>query len=95
LTKWRAGETEGILDGNEAESQEWLEAFDEVLQLSGSDRCEELISRLLSHASKRGVQAKLSLNTPYCNTVSKACEPLYPGDLGIWQAMPRQRTSLK
>lgn len=83
MTQWWAGETERILDGNEAESQEWLEAFDEVLQLSGPDRCEELISRLLSHASKRGVQAKLSLNTPYCNTVSKTCEPLYPGDLEI------------
>jgi pyruvate dehydrogenase E1 component len=70
-------------DSDPAETQEWLEAFDEILQSQGSRRCEELISRLLGHVSRRGVKANRSLNTPYCNTVSAKSQPRYPGDLEL------------
>ena len=73
----------GPEDGDEAESQEWLEAFDDVLQAGGSRRGQELLSRLLNHAGSRGVKVDRPFNTPYCNTVDFASQPPYPGDLEI------------
>jgi pyruvate dehydrogenase E1 component len=70
-------------DGDETESQEWLEAFDDVLRADGSQRCQELLSRLINHAGSRGVKVDRPFNTPYCNTVDLASQPPYPGDLEI------------
>ena len=85
MTKWPIVKDETIEDCDAAESQEWLEAFDDVLHSSGSLRCEQLITRLIRHAGRRGVNANRTLNTPYCNTVSADSEPAYPGDLEIEQ----------
>jgi pyruvate dehydrogenase E1 component len=68
---------------DEAESREWLEAFDGILHDSGSRRAEELLLRLLSHAGNLGVSVDRPFNTPYCNTVSLASQPPYPGDLEV------------
>jgi pyruvate dehydrogenase E1 component len=68
---------------DEAESREWLEALDDILHSSGSHRCQELLLRLLSHAGNRGVSVDRPFNTPYCNTVSLASQPPYPGHLEI------------
>ena len=68
---------------DEAELREWLEAFDGILHDSGSRRAEELLLRLLSHADNLGVSVDRPFNTPYCNTVSLASQPPYPGDLEV------------
>jgi pyruvate dehydrogenase E1 component len=70
-------------DADDEESREWFEAFDEVLHSSGSRRCQNLISTLLTHAGNRGVKVDHPFNTPYRNTVNLECQPAYPGDLEI------------
>jgi pyruvate dehydrogenase E1 component len=65
------------------ETQEWLDAFDQILRMDGPERCTQLLNRLHMHAGGRGVAIPRSLNTPYCNTVDRSDEPLYPGDLAL------------
>jgi pyruvate dehydrogenase E1 component len=66
-----------------AESQEWLEALDDVLRHRGSEYCNQLIQQLRRHAQSRGIQERPLLNTPYCNTIPACGEPPYPGDLEL------------
>jgi pyruvate dehydrogenase E1 component len=72
-----------VRDSDSMETGEWLEAFDDLLCLRGARRCEELIESLLGHAGRRGVNPRLSLNTPYRNTISPEDQPVYPGNLEI------------
>ncbi len=70
-------------DGDAAETQEWLDALDSVLRSGGSKRCEELLRKLQERARSQGVDVNSMLNTPYCNTISRSSEPVYPGDLDL------------
>jgi pyruvate dehydrogenase complex dehydrogenase (E1) component len=79
-----------LQDSDPAETQEWLESLDRVLQTGGSRRCEDLLRRLQEHARSQGVDLRPSLNTPYCNTIACSNEPAYPGDLDL----ERQITSI-
>lgn len=77
LTNLRASDSDPV------ETQEWLDALDAVLHFSGPARCSQLLSTLQEHARNRRLKIPLSLNTPYCNTIDRADEPVYPGDLGL------------
>jgi pyruvate dehydrogenase E1 component len=70
-------------DSDQTETQEWLESLDGVLRSGGAKRCTELLQRLVEHVRARGVGVNTLLNTPYCNTIARADEPPYPGDLAI------------
>ncbi len=70
-------ETEAI------ENQEWLESLDYVLQSAGPQRVAQLLERLETHASKKGVQIPFTFNTPYINTIPVAAQPDFPGDLNL------------
>jgi pyruvate dehydrogenase E1 component len=75
---------DGLLaDSDPEETQDWLEAFDDVWVSGGMPRCQQLISRLLGHAHMRGLRMVPSLNTPYCNTLDRMSETAYPGDLEL------------
>jgi pyruvate dehydrogenase E1 component len=67
-----------ILDENEL--KEWKEALDTVLEFEGTDYAKSLLSRLMHHAEHVGVAAKVSLNSPYFNTISSADEAKMPDD---------------
>lgn len=56
-------------DPDPAETQEWLEALDAVLDHDGQDRAEELLEQLVARARRRGVTASLHGTTPYVNTI--------------------------
>src|ERR1700730_15988923 len=58
-----------LTDSDPSETQEWLEAFDALLQSGGPQRCKELLHKLQQHALYRNVRDPILLNTPYCNTV--------------------------
>src|SRR5271154_2415865 len=73
----------GLPDVDPTETQEWLEAFDSVLQFRGLARCDQIMQDLLAHARSRGVEISKLLNTPYGNTIPPARQPGYPGDLGL------------
>jgi pyruvate dehydrogenase E1 component len=70
-------------ESDRIENQEWIESLDAVLRLRGLKRGEELLKRLLDHARTLGVDASTLLNTPYCNTIPRAHEAPFPGDLDL------------
>ncbi|MCG6117121.1 MAG: alpha-ketoglutarate dehydrogenase [Aquimonas sp.] len=76
LTRAAAGQA----DLDPAETQEWLQAFDAVLQADGVERAQYLFDRLSDHAQASGVQSARARITPYANTLPLSREPHYPGD---------------
>src|SRR6267143_880391 len=70
-------------DADPVETREWLQAFDAVLETEGPERAHFLLRRLLDHARARRVPLPPFLSTPYCNTVSLADQPQFPGNLEV------------
>jgi pyruvate dehydrogenase E1 component len=67
-------------DLNPQETQEWLEALDEVIDTSGPNRVSYLLDRLVERAATFGVRHTYDVNTPYVNTIPVEEEVPYPGD---------------
>ncbi len=72
------GETQRDVDPQE--TQEWLEAFDQVVEESGPERINYLIEQLEARAHESGVQLERRINTPYLNSIPVDQELPYPGD---------------
>ncbi|MBV9609874.1 MAG: hypothetical protein JO187_09980, partial [Acidobacteria bacterium] len=51
------------------ELSEWLEAFDQVVEVEGAKRGTELLKALAERAQRAGVHVPVQLNTPYVNTI--------------------------
>jgi len=68
-------------DADPAETREWLEAFDALVQSEGRERATFLLRKLLDHARARRVPLPPVLNTPYKNSVALADQPQFPGNL--------------
>ena len=69
--------------GDDAETREWLESLDAVLDRDGPERVEELLHRLQVYAHVRGVRMPFSANTPQVNTIPVSQQPKFPGDLDL------------
>ncbi|MEJ2088949.1 MAG: pyruvate dehydrogenase (acetyl-transferring), homodimeric type, partial [Gammaproteobacteria bacterium] len=73
--------------GDEAwqiESQEWLDAMDDVLAERGAEGARTLMRALQTHLSHRGlVLTEAALNTPYKNTIDVRDQPAYPGNIEL------------
>ncbi|GIU76205.1 MAG: pyruvate dehydrogenase E1 component [Bryobacteraceae bacterium] len=67
-------------DLNPVETQEWLEALDQVIEDGGPERARYLLERLATSAALKGVPPVLGVNTPYLNTIPAEEEVPYPGD---------------
>lgn len=70
-------------DIDPAETQEWMEALQAVIEKEGSDRANFLIETLLSTARQAGMDIPFSANTPYINTISIDQQPKFPGNTDI------------
>jgi pyruvate dehydrogenase E1 component len=70
-------------DADPAETREWLDAFDALVQSEGRERATFLLRKLLDHARARRVPLPPVLNTPYKNSVALAHQPQYPGNLEL------------
>jgi pyruvate dehydrogenase E1 component len=70
-------------DADPAETREWLDAFDALVQSEGRERATFLLRKLLDHARVRRVPLPPVLNTPYKNSVALADQPQFPGNLEI------------
>ncbi len=68
---------------HENEFNEWLEAFNQLVQEEGQERGTELIGALMRNARESGVDVPVQLNTPYINTISVSEELPYPGDRAL------------
>ncbi|MDZ7616747.1 MAG: pyruvate dehydrogenase (acetyl-transferring), homodimeric type, partial [Patescibacteria group bacterium] len=66
-----------------AETRDWLDAMDYVLQTAGPDRAAYLIQSLKERAFQRGVRLAYVGATPYVNTIPVEQQPEYPGDRDI------------
>jgi pyruvate dehydrogenase E1 component len=66
-----------------AETKEWLDSLEGVLQTGGTDRARFLLTELESKACRSGVDIPFSANTPYINTIPADRQPPYPGSREI------------
>jgi pyruvate dehydrogenase E1 component len=66
-----------------AETTEWLDSLEGVLQTGGTERARFLLTELESKAYRSGVEIPFSANTPYINTIPADRQPPYPGSREI------------
>ncbi len=74
-------ETTGDVDP--AETTEWLESLDYVLNSKGPERVRYLLSKLEEKAHYEGIDLPFTANTPYINTIPVDRQPVYPGNREI------------
>ncbi|MEZ5363618.1 MAG: pyruvate dehydrogenase (acetyl-transferring), homodimeric type [Bryobacterales bacterium] len=79
------GETQRDVDPQE--TQEWLEALDQVVEEGGPERINFLLEQLEARAYENGVQIQRRINTPYLNSIPVDEELPYPGDRAIERAI--------
>jgi pyruvate dehydrogenase E1 component len=75
--------TGGAPDTNVGETEEWLTAFEQVIQFEGHERAQFLLKKLLEKGYEKNVTLPFTGNTPYINTIPKSQEPTYGGDREI------------
>ncbi len=67
-------------DVDPAETAEWLESLDYVLESKGPGRVSQLLSLLDESAYRNGVELPFTATTPYINTIPVDKQPRYPGN---------------
>jgi pyruvate dehydrogenase E1 component len=70
-------------DNDAAETQEWMDALDGVMQTGGPNRARFLLTQLRHEAVRHGVEIPFTANTPYINTIPPVRQPPYPGSREI------------
>ncbi|OZI74204.1 alpha-ketoglutarate dehydrogenase [Bordetella genomosp. 12] len=71
------------VDSDAAETAEWRDALSSLLHAEGSERAAYVLGCLIEHAGKLGLKLPHHANTPYLNTIARAEEPAFPGDLEL------------
>jgi pyruvate dehydrogenase E1 component len=67
-------------DQDPAETEEWLESLDTVVEQEGPERARFILYRLLKRARQLQVGLPPLTQTRYVNTISPEQEPAFPGD---------------
>ncbi len=67
-------------DTDAAETREWLDSLDAVIDARGKPRARFLLSKLLERARELQVSFPATVSTPYVNTIPREAEPWFPGD---------------
>ena len=93
------------IDEDPAETEDWIEAINSVLETSGAERAQFILQKLSVEVTETGAQLPYAINTPYRNTIPVAKEARMPGDLFLerglrslirWNAMAMvMRANLK
>lgn len=68
-------------DIDPVETQEWLDALEDVLDNVGPDRASFLLQRLSSRLTQTGAPLPFTIATPYRNTIPANREAFMPGDM--------------
>jgi len=68
-------------DNDPAETREWLDSLEYVLEHHGVERANFLLERLSARMTKTGARLPYTITTPYRNTIPSAQEAPMPGDL--------------
>jgi len=69
-----------LLDIDPAETAEWLESLDAVVEHGGRNRARYLMLSLLQRAREQNVGVPSLRSTDYINTIPPESEPWFPGD---------------
>ncbi len=75
--------TGGGADTDVNETEEWLTAFEQVVEIEGRERAQFLLKKLLEKGYEKDVTLPFTGNTPYINTIPKSKEPPYAGDRAL------------
>lgn len=70
-------------DIDPAETREWLESLQAVLDADGRERAQFLIEKLVGLARQSGSDIPFSANTAYINSIPVELQPRFPGDTNI------------
>ncbi|MCL4113083.1 UNVERIFIED_CONTAM: hypothetical protein GTU68_044177 [Idotea baltica] len=67
------------------ETQEWLEAFEDVVSREGADRAKFLFEQLLTKSSELGIESSYAgaKVKSYINSIDVSNQPAYPGDIEL------------
>jgi len=71
------------IDMDPAETEEWLESLEFVINSKGHERAKYLLAILEQRAKLSGVDLPMAANTPYINTIPRDKQPAYPGNREI------------
>ena len=74
------GVSHQLPDVDPEETSEWLDAFDDVVDVHGRTRARYLLMRILERAGQKQVEFPATVSTPYVNTIPSDEEPEFPGD---------------
>ena len=74
------GSIHQLPDIDQAETAEWLDSLDAVVDSRGKARAHYLLARLMERARDKGVGVPLMVQTDYINTIPPEQEPWFPGD---------------
>src|SRR5215468_1170082 len=77
------GQPPAAVEPDFQEVEEWIEAFDQVVDEQGPSGAARLLDALTQRARSSGVDLPIQLNTPYVNTIPVSEEVPYPGDRAI------------
>jgi pyruvate dehydrogenase E1 component len=70
-------------DVDPAETADWLQSLDQLVEEEGETRARFLIYKLLKRARQLRVGVPPLTHTRYINTISPEQEPIFPGDEGL------------
>ncbi len=84
------GQPAAAVEPDLQEIDEWIAAFDQVVDQEGTSGATLLLQALTKRAREAGVDVPIQLNTPYVNTIPVEEEHPYPGD----RALERRLKSL-
>ncbi len=74
------GFTHQLPDIDAAETEEWLAALDQIIDVEGNARAQFLMAKMIQHARARNIGVPASVSTPYINTIPPEQEAWFPGD---------------
>ncbi|HEY6305381.1 MAG TPA: pyruvate dehydrogenase (acetyl-transferring), homodimeric type [Candidatus Angelobacter sp.] len=77
------GQPPAAVEPDYQEVEEWVEAFDQVVDEQGPSGAARLLDALTRRARAAGVDLPIQLNTPYVNTIPVSEEFPYPGDRAL------------
>ena len=83
MTNSLTSEITGQNDIDPAETKEWIEALQAVLEQEGSERAHFLIEQLVAVTRHSGFDIPFSANTAYLNTIPVAQQAQFPGNFSI------------
>ena len=76
----RSGLVDQLPDLDPEETAEWLESFDQLVEVHGTERAEYIIRTLLQRAGAKSIGVPMVTTTDYVNTIPADQEPKFPGD---------------